>query len=54
MSSPFEALDQVAPELPPRVEQTLEVELERTQRKFYDALLDRYRQQGHSARRLAR
>ena len=35
--------DQVAPELPPRVEQTLEVELEPAQRKFYDALLARYR-----------
>ena len=35
--------DQVAPELPPRVEQTLEVELEPSQRKFYDALLARYR-----------
>jgi superfamily II DNA or RNA helicase len=35
--------DQVAPELPERVEQTLEVELERGQRKFYDALLERYR-----------
>jgi superfamily II DNA or RNA helicase len=31
--------DQVAPELPPRIEQTLEVELEPPQRKFYDALL---------------
>jgi SNF2 family DNA or RNA helicase len=35
--------DQVAPELPERVEQTLEVELERGQRKFYDTLLERYR-----------
>jgi superfamily II DNA or RNA helicase len=35
--------DQVAPELPPRVEQTLEVELEPAQRRFYDALLARYR-----------
>jgi SNF2 family DNA or RNA helicase len=34
---------QVAPELPERVEQTLEVELERPQRRFYDALLERYR-----------
>jgi len=36
--------DQVAPELPPRVEQTLEVELEPAQRRFYDALLARYRE----------
>jgi superfamily II DNA or RNA helicase len=34
---------QVAPELPERVEQTLEVELEPGQRRFYDALLARYR-----------
>jgi SNF2 family DNA or RNA helicase len=36
--------DQVAPELPPRVEQTLEVELEPAQRRFYDTLLARYRE----------
>jgi superfamily II DNA or RNA helicase len=36
--------DRVAPELPPRIEQTLEVELEPAQRKFYDALLARYRE----------
>jgi len=36
--------DQVAPELPPRVEQTLEVELEPAQRRFYDGLLARYRE----------
>jgi superfamily II DNA or RNA helicase len=36
--------DQVARELPPRVEQTLHVELEGAQRKFYDELLEAYRQ----------
>ncbi len=35
--------DQVARELPPRVEQTLHVELEGAQRKFYDELLETYR-----------
>jgi SNF2 family DNA or RNA helicase len=35
--------DQVARELPPRVEQTLHVELEGAQRKFYDELLEAYR-----------
>ncbi|MGQ0643159.1 MAG: DEAD/DEAH box helicase [Gemmatimonadaceae bacterium] len=36
--------EKVASELPPRVEQTLEVELEPRQRKFYDALRAAYRQ----------
>jgi hypothetical protein len=35
--------DQVARELPPRVEQTLHVEIEGAQRKFYDELLEAYR-----------
>jgi len=35
---------QVATELPARVEQTLHVELEGAQRKFYDGLLESYRQ----------
>ncbi|MGQ0816123.1 MAG: DEAD/DEAH box helicase [Gemmatimonadota bacterium] len=35
--------DQVAPELPPRIEQTLVVELEREQRALYDSLRDHYR-----------
>ena len=34
---------QVATDLPPRVEQTLHVELEGAQRKFYDELLEAYR-----------
>jgi SNF2 family DNA or RNA helicase len=34
---------QVAADLPARVEQTLSVELEGTQRKFYDDLLEAYR-----------
>jgi superfamily II DNA or RNA helicase len=34
---------QVATELPPRVEQTLHVDLEGAQRKFYDDLLEAYR-----------
>jgi superfamily II DNA or RNA helicase len=33
----------VASELPPRTEQTLEVELEPAQRRFYDSILERYR-----------
>jgi SNF2 family DNA or RNA helicase len=36
--------EQVAPELPARIEQTLEVELEPPQRKFYEGLLDRLRE----------
>ena len=36
--------EQVAPELPPRIEQTLVVELEPAQRKLYDELRDHYRQ----------
>lgn len=36
--------ERVAPELPPRVEQTLMVELERPQRRVYDELLAHYRQ----------
>jgi superfamily II DNA or RNA helicase len=36
--------EEVAKELPARVEQTLEVELEPKQRKFYDALRAQYRQ----------
>src|SRR5262249_26221233 len=35
---------QVATELPARVEQTLHVELEGAQRKFYDGLLESYRE----------
>ncbi len=35
--------EQVASDLPPRVEQTLTVELEGSQRKFYDGLLESYR-----------
>jgi SNF2 family DNA or RNA helicase len=34
---------QVAPELPARIEQTLHVELEKAQRKFYNGLLESYR-----------
>ena len=36
--------EQVATDLPPRMEQTLTVELEGAQRKFYDTLLQSYRQ----------
>jgi superfamily II DNA or RNA helicase len=36
--------ERVAPELPPKVEQTLMVELERPQRRLYDELLTHYRQ----------
>jgi SNF2 family DNA or RNA helicase len=36
--------ERVAPELPPKVEQTLMVELERPQRRVYDDLLTHYRQ----------
>jgi SNF2 family DNA or RNA helicase len=35
--------NQVARDLPPRIEQTLEVDLEGPQRKFYDDLLEAYR-----------
>jgi SNF2 family DNA or RNA helicase len=35
---------QVAPELPPRTEQTVYCELEPLQRRFYDELRDYYRQ----------
>lgn len=35
--------EQVAPELPKRLEQTIEVELEPPQRKFYDSLREGYR-----------
>jgi superfamily II DNA or RNA helicase len=35
--------EKVATELPPRVEQTLEVELEGAQRKFYDGVREEYR-----------
>ena len=35
--------EQVATDLPPRIEQTLHVELEGAQRKFYDDLLEAYR-----------
>jgi SNF2 family DNA or RNA helicase len=43
--------DQVAQDLPARVEQTLTVELEGPQRKFYDALLNDYRSACTSSRR---
>ncbi|MEX2284206.1 MAG: DEAD/DEAH box helicase [Gemmatimonadota bacterium] len=36
--------EQVAPELPPRIEQTVVVEMEPAQRKLYDELRDHYRQ----------
>ena len=39
----------MAPELPPKTEQTLYCELERPQRALYDELRDHYRQ--HAARR---